>query len=55
MTPAHFIRDIKREYDLYKGNLVYPGKLMGYVGLVNIMKTWQRNCLGIIIQILMII
>ena len=32
MTPAHFIKDIKREYDLYKGNLVYPGKLMGYVG-----------------------
>ena len=32
MTPAHFIRDIKRENDLYKGNLVYPGKLMGYVG-----------------------
>jgi len=32
MTPAHFIKDIKRENDLYRGNLVYPGKLMGYVG-----------------------
>ena len=32
MTPAHFILDIKRENDIYKGNLVYPGKLMGYVG-----------------------
>ena len=32
MAPAHFIKDIKREQDLYKGNLVYPGKLMGYVG-----------------------
>ena len=32
MTPAHFIKDIKREDNIYNGNLVYPGKLMGYVG-----------------------
>lgn len=32
MTPAHFIKDIKREHDIYAGNLVYAGKLMGYVG-----------------------
>lgn len=32
MTPAHFISAIKKEQDIYKGNLVYAGKLMGYVG-----------------------
>jgi len=32
MTPAHFIKDIKKENDIYVGNLVYSGKLMGYVG-----------------------
>lgn len=32
MTPAHFIKEIKRERDIYVGNLVYSGKLMGYVG-----------------------
>ncbi len=32
MTPAHFIKDIKKEDDVYVGNLVYAGKLMGYVG-----------------------
>ncbi len=32
MTPAHFISDIRKEKDIYKGNLVYSGKLMGYVG-----------------------
>lgn len=32
MTPAHFIRDIKKENNIYVGNLVYSGKLMGYVG-----------------------
>ncbi|QFG06375.1 Nol-like carbamoyltransferase [Synechococcus phage S-SCSM1] len=32
MSAGHFIRAIKTEQDIYKGNLVYPGKLMGYVG-----------------------
>lgn len=32
MVSGHFIPAIKREEDVYKGNLVYPGKLMGYVG-----------------------
>jgi carbamoyltransferase len=32
MAAAHFIPAIRNEDDIYKGNLVYPGKLMGYVG-----------------------
>ena len=32
MTLAHFIKDIKKEDDIYVGNLVYSGKLMGYAG-----------------------
>ena len=32
MTPAHFIKDIRREKNIFQGNLVYAGKLMGYVG-----------------------
>jgi carbamoyltransferase len=32
MASGHFISAIKTEDDIYKGNLVYPGKLMGYVG-----------------------
>jgi len=32
MTAAHFIPAIKKETDIYKGNLTYAGKLMGYVG-----------------------
>ncbi len=32
MTPAHFIREIRREPNIYRGNLVYAGKLMGFVG-----------------------
>ena len=31
MTPAHFIEDIKKE-QIYVGNLVYSGKLMGLAG-----------------------
>lgn len=31
MMPAHCIKDIRRE-EIYTGNLVYSGKLMGYVG-----------------------
>lgn len=32
MSAGHFIKEIKTEKDIYQGNLVYPGKLMGYVG-----------------------
>jgi carbamoyltransferase len=32
MAAGHFIPAIRNEEDIYKGNLVYPGKLMGYVG-----------------------
>ena len=32
MAAGHFVPAIRNEEDIYKGNLVYPGKLMGYVG-----------------------
>lgn len=32
MATGHFVPAIRNEKDIYKGNLVYPGKLMGYVG-----------------------
>lgn len=35
MTPAHFINDIKIE-DLYQGNLVYAGKIMGLAAYGNV-------------------
>ena len=38
MTPANFIPAIRNEQDIYQGNLVYPGKLMGYVGYGNYRK-----------------
>jgi len=38
MAPAHFIPAIRNEDDIYQGNLVYPGKLMGYVGYGNYRK-----------------
>jgi carbamoyltransferase len=36
MSLAHFIKDIKKEKDIYVGNLVYAGKLMGYAGFGNV-------------------
>ena len=38
MAPGHFIPAIHNEEDIYQGNLVYPGKLMGYVGYGNYRK-----------------
>jgi carbamoyltransferase len=43
MTPAHFIKDIKTEEDIYVGNLVYAGKLMGYVGFGEIRKDFVEK------------
>lgn len=39
MMPAHFIEEIKQE-NIYTGNLIYSGKLMGLAGYGNAIEEW---------------
>ena len=43
MTLGNFIPAIRHEENIYKGNLVYPGKLMGYVGYGNYRKDFAQK------------
>lgn len=40
MLIAHYLKDIKQESNMNKGNLVYSGKLMGLAPYGNIKKEW---------------